>query len=206
MAQYKKEETQNLIIQSAEKLFASKGYRNTTISDIAKAAGISVGNMYRYYKSKEQILDEILPEEFVKWMQEKLHNKILTGKSESIIEQSEKKEYIEKSEEFYKIIIANRLKLMILLQYSKETPYESFRKCIVENLVDFVWKQFAQEEDQLQVKRDLLDILYDGYIQMILNIVSKKWDEKKMLKELKLLNDYHIIGLGAVLERKRVEK
>ncbi|WP_419770052.1 MAG: TetR/AcrR family transcriptional regulator [Candidatus Marinarcus sp.] len=43
------------IIEHALKLFAKKGFYNTTIPDIAKAMKMSVGNMYNYFTSKEEL-------------------------------------------------------------------------------------------------------------------------------------------------------
>lgn len=50
-----KEAKKNNIIQSALKLFSKKGFYNTTIPDIAKAMSMSVGNMYNYFSSKEEL-------------------------------------------------------------------------------------------------------------------------------------------------------
>ncbi|XPV67382.1 MAG: TetR/AcrR family transcriptional regulator [Halarcobacter sp.] len=50
-----KEEKKNNIIEKALKLFSTKGFYNTTIPDIAKAMSMSVGNMYNYFKSKEEL-------------------------------------------------------------------------------------------------------------------------------------------------------
>lgn len=44
------------ILQAAVKLFSGKGYYRTTISDIAREAGISSGLIYLYFKEKEDIL------------------------------------------------------------------------------------------------------------------------------------------------------
>ena len=44
----------------AARLFASKGFRNTTVRDIADAAGILSGSLYHHFDSKESMVDEIL--------------------------------------------------------------------------------------------------------------------------------------------------
>lgn len=41
-------------------LFAQKGFRNTTVRDIAEAAGILSGSLYHHFDSKESMVDEIL--------------------------------------------------------------------------------------------------------------------------------------------------
>lgn len=41
------------LLDSAEKLFAEKGYAETTVADIADAAGVAKGTFYLYFPSKE---------------------------------------------------------------------------------------------------------------------------------------------------------
>jgi AcrR family transcriptional regulator len=48
------------IMDTALELFANEGYYPTSISDIAKSAGISKGLMYNYFESKEVLLKEII--------------------------------------------------------------------------------------------------------------------------------------------------
>jgi AcrR family transcriptional regulator len=47
---------QQQISDSALKLFAQKGYHNTTVRDIARLSNISTGSIYDYVKNKEDIL------------------------------------------------------------------------------------------------------------------------------------------------------
>ncbi|MFJ7856004.1 TetR/AcrR family transcriptional regulator [Peribacillus frigoritolerans] len=45
---------------AAMQLFIKQGYYATSISDIAKQAGISKGLLYNYYKGKEELLSEMV--------------------------------------------------------------------------------------------------------------------------------------------------
>jgi AcrR family transcriptional regulator len=56
----KKQLRKNAIIECALELFASKGFYNTTIPDIANALKMSVGNMYNYFKSKDILAQEVI--------------------------------------------------------------------------------------------------------------------------------------------------
>jgi AcrR family transcriptional regulator len=48
------------LLAIAAGLFAQKGFRNTTVRDIADAAGILSGSLYHHFDSKESMVDEIL--------------------------------------------------------------------------------------------------------------------------------------------------
>ncbi|MFC2103830.1 TetR/AcrR family transcriptional regulator [Bacteroidota bacterium] len=55
-----REEKKHLIMRVALELFADEGYHTTSISTIAKKAGISKGLMYNYFESKEDLLKAII--------------------------------------------------------------------------------------------------------------------------------------------------
>jgi AcrR family transcriptional regulator len=55
-----RKQKKQLIIDTALKLFAEHGFHATSISQIAKKAGISKGLTYNYFNSKKEILDEIV--------------------------------------------------------------------------------------------------------------------------------------------------
>ncbi|MGY4710510.1 TetR/AcrR family transcriptional regulator [Mycolicibacterium sp. CBM1] len=48
------------IVNAATRLFAEKGYAQTTMSDIARAAGLNQSSLYYWFRSKEQLLGETL--------------------------------------------------------------------------------------------------------------------------------------------------
>jgi AcrR family transcriptional regulator len=48
------------LLAIAARLFAERGFRNTTVRDIADAAGILSGSLYHHFDSKESIVDELL--------------------------------------------------------------------------------------------------------------------------------------------------
>lgn len=48
------------ILDTAERLFTTKGYGQTTIIDILNEIGIAKGTFYYYFKSKEEVMDAII--------------------------------------------------------------------------------------------------------------------------------------------------
>jgi AcrR family transcriptional regulator len=54
-----KEQRKKQIMSVALDLFVKKGYAATKVSDIAKAANMSVGLLFHYFESKEKLLEEL---------------------------------------------------------------------------------------------------------------------------------------------------
>ena len=52
------------LVAAGRKIFAEAGYFNCRISDIARQAGMSQGNVYWYFSSKEELLKAVLSEAF----------------------------------------------------------------------------------------------------------------------------------------------
>ena len=48
------------IIEAAKARFRSDGFHATTMADVAASAGVSVGLLYRYYPSKEEVIRAIV--------------------------------------------------------------------------------------------------------------------------------------------------
>lgn len=63
--------TRELILRTSLKLFSDQGYHGATMRQIASKAGLSLGLAYRYFDSKEAILEAIISS----------HDKILRGYS-----------------------------------------------------------------------------------------------------------------------------
>ena len=68
MARVKNEEVRKAILEAAGQQFQQKGYIATTISSIAKAAGISQSNVYVYFASKIEIAFAV----FDPWLRDRI--------------------------------------------------------------------------------------------------------------------------------------
>lgn len=61
----------------AATMFAERGLRATTVRDIADSAGILSGSLYHHFKSKEQMVSEVL-RDFLDWLFERYQQIIST--------------------------------------------------------------------------------------------------------------------------------
>jgi AcrR family transcriptional regulator len=58
-------ELETQILQAARRLFAHQGYDSTTTRDLAKAAGVAEGTLFRHFANKKTILIAIVTEGWV---------------------------------------------------------------------------------------------------------------------------------------------
>jgi AcrR family transcriptional regulator len=66
--QYLKDEIKDNIVRAALVEFKEKGYHGASMRNIAHSAGITSGNIYRYFDSKEALFDYILDPVYQKVM------------------------------------------------------------------------------------------------------------------------------------------
>lgn len=57
------DESRQSILASAGEVFAEHGYAKTTIREIAKRAGISIGGIYIYFRNKEELYTGLMREQ-----------------------------------------------------------------------------------------------------------------------------------------------
>ncbi len=58
-------DTETKILQAAQRLFARQGYNGTTTRDLAQAAGVAEGTLFRYFDNKKAILGKLVSDGWV---------------------------------------------------------------------------------------------------------------------------------------------
>ena len=58
-------QTKQRILKAAQRLFASRGYEGTTTRDLASAAGVAEGTLFRHFENKKAILIEVATQGWV---------------------------------------------------------------------------------------------------------------------------------------------
>ncbi len=117
------EQRREQIVNAAIKLFVKNGFHKTTTREIAKASGFSIGSLYEYVASKEDILFLVC---------DSIHAELEHSLNEILNRKSEKKEIIEDVIREY-FLICHRMSAHVLLMYheSKSLPAK-WRKKIME--------------------------------------------------------------------------
>jgi TetR/AcrR family fatty acid metabolism transcriptional regulator len=57
-------EKRRAILHAAVKVFAEKGYQGCRIADVARQAGVAYGLVYHYFRSKDELLENVFAEQW----------------------------------------------------------------------------------------------------------------------------------------------
>lgn len=77
----RKDEKRKLIFETAAKVFAERGYHQTSVKNITDTAQISVGTFYLYFKNKEDLFEKLYDE--MEQIINKVNNYAIEMKAES---------------------------------------------------------------------------------------------------------------------------
>lgn len=196
MVQQLKESIRAAIIGSAERLFAQKGYIATTMADIAGDAGVSTGNVYRYFKGKSELYRALIPADFPVYLKSLFAERIAAFKGKrDLTELTPDDPYHVVSETLLSFCIANRLKVILLLKYAAGTPDERFRAELHRLLVDMVQEHFKAHTAEDHVFSYTLSHVYDHFIANMTAILSDFSSLADIRQAVSQYSAYHLAGL-----------
>lgn len=125
-------EKEKKILQAAIGVFSEKGYSASTTSEIAKNAGIAEGTIFRYYKTKKDILRGILIQ-----MINMVSGKLIMEGIEKIFENAEDKDLhsILKEVLYDRLKLAEKVMPMFRIIVTEALYHEDVREAIYQNIV-----------------------------------------------------------------------
>ena len=184
--QRKKDDIRNKILAVSERLFIKNGYENTSLKMIAERSYISKSNIYRYYRSKEEIYESLVGP---------ARNEILQLMSSFFTEDFIGKYTTDKCEEICavlaKIFCRYRGGILIALRSGEGSD----RKMIEQDIIGkFIEACPIADDDAKELISKLL-------IYGLTDILLKYPDEAGIKKELNVLIYYHYLGLNGLKDK-----
>ncbi len=207
MARITKEyyERKNELLDAAQEIFLTKGYKQTSVESIIKKVGVAKGTFYYYFKSKEDLLDKL-----VKRMTSKIKAKI-----EKIVEKKNL-DAISKLEKAYsiagniKLENIHLIKLMLKILYEKDNLILRYK--VYKSNIELIVPEFAKIIEQgikeksfntpypyeaAKLFFELGSILGDTTSKLFLELDKKPENMDKMVKEIEVYEDAMERILGA---------
>ena len=207
MARITKEyhERKNEILDTAQEIFLTKGYKQTSVDSIIKKVGVAKGTFYYYFESKEDLLDKL-----VKRMADKIQieiKKIVEKKDLDAISKLEKAYSVAGNIKLENIQL---IKLMLKILYEKDNLILRYK--VYKSNIELVVPEFAKIIEQ-GVKEKLFNtpypyeaaklffelgsILGDAISKLLLGLEEKPENMDKMVKEIEVYEDAMERILGA---------
>jgi AcrR family transcriptional regulator len=181
------------IVDGACKVFFEKGYHPTTIRDIAKACGMSMGQLYHYIRSKDDVLY---------LMHKHMHKVWYDHLRRSNLEQID--DPVQKFAEALKQILQFQIENKKLIQFAySESKYLDKRhfKVVLEmdyqHVIGF-WRGLLEEVNKKKSVEGDLDILASLVAFILVFVPLRGWTlrDRPTQRVLDSLHDFILKGLG----------
>ncbi|EGW39196.1 TetR/AcrR family transcriptional regulator [Desulfosporosinus sp. OT] len=194
--QYKKDELRETILFESEKEFFEKGYRNASLRQIAKRAGMTIGNLYHYFDNKEALFDELVKHEydaFIYMLNNHYDREVMANISESVDLAIWRKVLCSFLAQL-KPIFTNRF--LIMLDMSAGTNYEHTKAEFVKFLSAHFFDHFERSENPAMVfSPKFVELISIQIIDGIITILRKVTDENERLDMMADLFLFYILGI-----------
>lgn len=187
--QYLKDDVRESISNAALIEFMQKGYEGASIRSIAKRANTSVGNIYKYFKSKEDLYENLIGS---------VYHRLI-----NYINQFDKVELNENAlnvfdeliEKIMRIFNENSNEISTLLNQSKGSKYENCKEIFVDFITRTVTDAMKYElSKQGKILKDnfIIYLLSFSLVESISIVVMEKQDGEEVKRIiLKMIDIYY---------------
>ncbi|MEG0775438.1 MAG: TetR/AcrR family transcriptional regulator [Clostridium sp.] len=177
--QYQKDEVRNRIVEEALIEFNEKGYEGASIRSIAKKSNTSVGNIYKYFKSKEDLYENLIGSIYNRFMDYvKQFDKVELNEKAEVV-------FFQLVDEIMEIFNVSNVEISILLNKSKGSIYENCKSVFVD-FATRISTEKMQYELSLRGKRlknnFIIYVLSHSLIESIALIVRERTDGAEVRK------------------------
>jgi AcrR family transcriptional regulator len=172
------------VMEAAAKCFNLQGFHSASMASIAAEAGLSVGQIYRYFENKEAVIAAIVEQKLVEWSKRMAEVRARNG---DLLE-----EMMEVARFHIEKVVAPEqvaLSLEFLAEAARNPRIGEIVRVVDsvmrKHLKDVLLRNGAVESDMLEARIDMIATLIDGWvIRAVKNPNLKKEDYLEALKPL----------------------
>ncbi|MDD5427619.1 MAG: TetR/AcrR family transcriptional regulator [Candidatus Omnitrophica bacterium] len=171
------------ILKAAEHVFASKGYYEATIQDIAQKAQYGTGTVYLYFKDKNALYFSLL-EEKIRSLTDAIRGRVEEAKGsrkklEVFIQES--LDYFEKNQDFFKLYILEKNSVQLIMSKRIASSAVEYGTEYMEKIISLAQEERVVREDCKP--SELTDILVSILGSFVLNWINKESKRAGTLKD-----------------------
>jgi AcrR family transcriptional regulator len=204
MVQVLKQRVRDAFVAAGAETFAEQGYAATTMADVAARAGSSVGNLYKYFGGKQQLLEAAVPPELLQQLARLTRARMRAlGTAKDVRELEATAEYHALAGELLDYCFAHRAAVVIVLARAEGTPFADFSGNFVDKLTQWALDYARGAYPALAITPALRFVLchaYAAFVAAVAEALRKFPDEAEARAVIALLTSHHQGGLKRLFE------
>lgn len=184
-----KTEIHEAIIDAAIQLFYNQGFEDTSMRQIANKLDMSVSNLYKYFKNKEDLFSEIVKGYYTQYL---VNFKKFISHEEKDSFDSDSNTLM--AQAIFQSIKADNVKFVLLMDKSKGTKYADFK----DEIAGLLSKHILQGIDVSNKQKYMVKFLVRNFFNGIIEIAKDYKNDKWAFENLKILVKYHMNGMQSL--------
>lgn len=196
MPQVLKNEVRARILDGALEVFARDGVEAATMATIAKAAGVGAASIYRYYASKDELLDAVITPELTRRFETLLDQRVRALARNTLRGESTD----DAGGEMLQFWIEHRLAVVILLDRAGGTRHAHYGERFVELLMKHTLAELRASHAKLELggpKRFVLRAIFENTRRVLASVLEHHADPADLREAIHAFWRYQIAGLRA---------
>lgn len=186
-----KKDIQDNIITIAKRLFYNQGFGDTSMRQIADEVDMSVSNLYKYFKNKEDLFSEIVKGYYTQYL----------ANFKKFVSHEEKDNFGSDSNHLLAQTIFHSIKtdhvtFVLLMDKSKGTKYAKFKDEVASLLGEHILQGISATNKQEYMVRFLVRNFFNGIVEIAKDYKNDKW----AFQNLTILVKYHMSGMQSLYE------
>ena len=164
--QYKKKFINDKILEAGREEYLSKGFRAGNISVIATAAGVPVGNLYRYFDGKNGLLEAIVKPTYLEVPKaiSRLSNFDTSDKSMTMQDHM-----FQITDRLLQLFDECGKEIIILVDKCATTRYDDFSQKLTDQISEIVFEKLYQAKAEDRLMAELIAKAFvDSIFEMVL--------------------------------------
>lgn len=192
------EEVRERVFRAAEEVFAESGYQGATMAAIATRAGVSTGNIYRYFEHKDALFHAVLPDTFAAGFLRLTRRRVQAlARAPGPTELDADAEA--RAEELLRFWIVHRLQVITLLDRAAGSRHERFADAFVRELMRPTLAKLRVDAPRRRISpvaRFVLETIFRNTVRTIVSILESHSDEAQIRKAFQGFWSYQLAGLS----------
>lgn len=197
--------TRNKILECAKKEFLQKGFKNSSLRNISKEAGVTTGAVYGYFKDKDSLFVELV-KDFMDGLKKLIYkiegNEAKIGMEDLFFSRENRLEQVEIHKEYINYIYDNIDSAKLIIMHSDGSTAGNY----MEELSNFL-TQFDKErlkglnyDNNILVDEFIIHMLVKFYISSVCELIEHGKKREEALQYVTTLSTFLFAGWAEILK------